>query len=167
MTDERIGDVLAAVAALPRGSGVVFRHYATPARQRRALFVAVRRVAARRRLVLVVAGTDPTLRGDGRHGRTMGGGVRTMAVHDRRELRVARALGVDLVFASPVFATRSHPGARVLGVVRLGLMLGAMRGRAVALGGMDAARWRRVRALGLHGWAAIDGLSDKTQAART
>lgn len=165
MTDERLGDLLAVVAMLPRGSGVVFRHYSLPPRQRRALFVQVRRIAMRRQLTLVVAGPDRRLRGAGLHGGWHGrsgkhrGGLRTVPVHDAREMTLARRLRADLVFVSPVFATRSHPGARPLGVVRLGLMLGAMRTRAVALGGMDAARWRRVRVLKLHGWAAIDALN--------
>ena len=150
MTDERIGDVRAAVAALPRGSGVVFRHFSLPKLERRALFAQVRRIARRRQLTMVVEGTDRTLRGDGLH---------MMRAHDARELHLARRARAELVFASPVFATRSHPGARTLGVVRLGLMLGAMRSRAVALGGMNATRWKRVRALELHGWAAIDGLN--------
>ena len=46
MTDERVGDLLGAIRRLPRGAGVVFRHYATPAEERRRLWRAVRRVAA-------------------------------------------------------------------------------------------------------------------------
>ena len=161
MTDERIADLPAAVAALPRGSGVVFRHYSLPQRQRRALFKRVRRIASRRQLTLVVAGDTHGLHGHGRHDRSPRAsvGIRTVAVHDKRELQAAQRTGADLVFASPVFATRSHPGARTLGVVRLGLMLGDLRTRTIALGGMNPRQWRRVRALGLHGWAAVDGLS--------
>jgi thiamine-phosphate pyrophosphorylase len=56
MTDERMGeDLWDALARLPRGSGVIFRHYAT--RDRRALFDRVRSVARKRRLVLILAGT--------------------------------------------------------------------------------------------------------------
>jgi thiamine-phosphate pyrophosphorylase len=57
MTDERLGDALfAAIQALPRGSGIVFRHYATPAVQRRQLFDQVRRLARTRRLMVILAG---------------------------------------------------------------------------------------------------------------
>lgn len=161
MTDERIADLLAVVGALPRGSGVVFRHYALPQRERQVLFAQVRAIAARRRLMLVVAGNVRGLRGDGYYGRSRkaGPGIRTVPIHSPRELRQARLMRADLVFVSPVFATRSHPNAKPLGVVRLGLMLGTSRRRAIALGGMNTARWWRVRSLGLHGWAAIDGLS--------
>jgi thiamine-phosphate pyrophosphorylase len=38
MTDERLGDALwTALRRLPRGAGIVFRHYATPPAERRAL----------------------------------------------------------------------------------------------------------------------------------
>ncbi len=75
---------------------------------------------------------------------------------------MAQRTCADLIFASPLFATRSHAGGATLGAVRTGLMIGAARGVAVALGGMDAQRWRRVRTLGLHGWAAIDAFDYPT-----
>jgi len=57
MTDERLGEALwDAVARLPRGSGVVFRHYATPLAERRALFARLATLARRRGLVLLRAG---------------------------------------------------------------------------------------------------------------
>ena len=57
MTDERMGDGLwAAIEALPRGAGIVFRHHATDQAGRRALFERVARIARRKRLVLVRAG---------------------------------------------------------------------------------------------------------------
>ncbi len=159
MTDERIGDIVTAVASLPRGSGIVFRHYGAP--KRRALFDRVRALARRRGHVLILADRPCVARAwraDGAHERSLrrSRGIRTMAVHDRVELRIARAARADLIFVSPVFATRSHPGARPLGPARLGLLVGAMRGRVVALGGMSSATWQRLNGLGLYGWAGID-----------
>jgi thiamine-phosphate pyrophosphorylase len=161
MTDERIGDALwGSLERLPRGAGIVFRHHATPPTARRALFDAVRRVARRRGLVLVLAGS-PRLavawRADGAHGRSPWCRVgrpliRTAPAHRRREL----ARDVDLVFLSPVFATRSHPGTPVLNPVRFGLMAHATGTSVIALGGMNAHRARRLRALGADGYAAID-----------
>ena len=69
---------------------------------------------------------------------------------------MAERRGADAVFVSPVFATRSHPGARGLGVVRFGLLVRGCPVPVVALGGMDARRFRRVRGLGAYGWAGID-----------
>lgn len=162
MTDERLGDALwTALARLPRGSGVVFRHYRLPPTERRALFERVRRVTRQRRLVLVVAGEAWLGRADGHHGaarpRTVAPGLYTRPVHSRREAVAAIRAGADLVFASPVFATRSHPGAAGLGPLRLGRMIAGLTVPVVALGGMDARRMRRLKGLPLHGWAAIDG----------
>lgn len=161
MTDVRMGDGLwRTLERLPRGGGVVFRHYQLDARARKTLFARVRRVCRRRGLVLLVAG--PQLgRGDGMHGpRTRGGrSLATRPVHHRRELVAARRAGVDAVFASPVFATRSHPGSRALGPARFGLMVRDAGLPVIALGGMDAQRARALRPMRLHGWAAIDAWS--------
>lgn len=158
MTDERMGDRLwDALDRLPRGSGVVFRHYSLPLNKRRALFERVARYARKRGLVLVVAGSDRLGSADGVHNQPRrGGGIVTRSVHSQRELVAATRRGADLVFASPVFATRSHPNADALGPVRLGLMIQGSRMPVMALGGMDTDRFRRLRGLGLHGWAGID-----------
>lgn len=161
MTDERIGDSLwRALARLPRGSGVVFRHYGLAPTERRALFARVVKIARRRGLVLVRAGTERLGRGaDGVHGRR-GPGLRTFAAHSRREAVAAMRAGADAVFVSPAFATRSHPGARALGRVRLGLMIRGLRVPAIALGGMDAQRAAGLQPLGVYGWAAIDAWAE-------
>jgi thiamine-phosphate pyrophosphorylase len=168
MTDERIGDALwPALAALPRGSGVIFRHYATPADERRRLFEAVRAMARRRRLVLLLAGSPRQAAGwraDGAHGRSphirsARPLLRTAPAHDRRELIAARNNGAHLILLSPVFATRSHPGQTSLEPVRFGLASGLRRDDIVALGGMTPRGFRRLNAFRVYGWAAIDGLT--------
>lgn len=163
MTDERQGERLwLALDALPRGAGIVFRHYGLPARERRSLFGRVRAVARRKGLVLLLAGDGRTARAwgaGGSHGRGPRldpRALRTAPAHNVRELRAAERLGADLVFLSPVFATRSHPAGRPLGPLRFGLLARASRLPVVALGGMDAARARRLRPFGLQGWAGID-----------
>ncbi len=153
MTDERLGGALwQAIDALPRGSGIVFRHYATAPAARRALFERVSRVARRKGLKLVAAG--PPLGARLRHGRQRG--AFTAPVHSRVEAIAATRAGAALLFVSPVFATRSHPGAPALGRVRLGLMIRGLKLPVIALGGMDERRWRALRPLGVHGWAGID-----------
>jgi thiamine-phosphate pyrophosphorylase len=71
--------------------------------------------------------------------------------------------GADAVFVSPVFATASHPGAPTLGPMRFGLLAKRLPLPVIALGGMDARRFRRLKPLGAHGWAAIDALSPQRQ----
>ncbi len=160
MTDERLGEALwAAIRALPAGGGIVFRHYRTPLPERRRLFAAVRAVARRRGLIVVRAG-DRRLGSceDGVHNarRRPARGLLTCAVHSRREARAAARGGADLVFVSPIFATRSHPGAAPLGESRARLVARAFGGHAIALGGVTHAEGRRLMRMGFYGWAAID-----------
>lgn len=158
MTDERLGnDLWRALAALPRGGGVVFRHYATPQDQRRHILGRVRRIARARGLVVIVAGKMRAYRVGGRHhaGLRRTGGWRTASVHDVMQARAARRRKVDLVFLSPVFATRSHPDAHPLGPRRAAALARIAGGPAIALGGMNAARFATLPK-GFHGWAAID-----------
>ncbi|MEH3100290.1 thiamine phosphate synthase [Sphingomonas adhaesiva] len=158
-TDERMGEALwDALERLPRGGGVVFRHYATPPGERRRLFVQVRRVSRRRGLVMVRAGAVRMAGEQGVHARR-GQGLVTWPAHDRAEaVRGVRA-GARVLFVSPVFATRSHPGARVRGPLRAALIGGGLGVPLIALGGMNERRFRRVRGLGFSGFAAIDGWS--------
>ena len=160
MTDPRMGEGLwNAIERLPRGAGIVFRHYELPQAERCALFARLARVASRRGLVLVRAGTRPMRGEQGAHNARRRTGILTRAVHSRRDLVAAARDRVDAVFVSPVFATRSHPGSQTTGTVRLGLMRGAISMPMIALGGMDSIKMRRLRGLRLHGWAGIDAWS--------
>ncbi len=163
MTDERQGeDLWAALRRLPRGAGVVFRHYGLAPGERRKLFDRVRKVARRRGLLLLLAGTDRQARAwgaDGSHGAGRGSRPRTASAHDLPELRLAERSGAELVFLSPVFPTRSHLGARSLGPVRFALLARQSKLPVVALGGMSPARARRLKAASIYGWAAIDAWS--------
>ncbi|MES2339837.1 MAG: thiamine phosphate synthase [Pseudomonadota bacterium] len=158
MTDERMGDALwSALDRLPRGAGVVFRHYGLSQAERRALLARVTAIARRRGLIVLAAGG---LDGkDGAHNRRPRRGLHSRSVHDRRELIAARRAGADLVFVSPVFATRSHSGGQTLGPVRLGLLIRGAERPVIALGGMTRLRARRLRCLPVHGWAGIDAWS--------
>ena len=158
MTDERMGDSLfAAIGRLPAGSGIVFRHYSLPEAERRALFDRVR-VAARGHLLLLAgpAALAASWGADGSHGGGPGAGLHSTPVHGLGEIRAAERDGAGLLFLSPVFATRSHPDARPLGLEGFGELVRETRLPVIALGGMDAARARETAALGAHGWAGID-----------
>lgn len=157
MTDERQGEALwRALERLPEGSGVVFRHYGLAGPDRRKLFERVRGVSRRRRLTLLVAGT-PLPGADGVHGRR-GRGLRSASAHNLRELKAAERAGADIVFLSPVFATRSHPEASPLGARRFALLAHQAKVPVIALGGMNAQRFRTLG--GAYGWAAIDAWSE-------
>ena len=160
MTDERMGDSLfAAIAALPSGAGIVFRHHATSPGERRALFERVARIARRRHLTLIRAGAERLGRDEaGVHGNGQPGrpGLRTWPAHSRAQAIAGKRAGADILFVSPVYPTRSHPGARALGPLRAAGVGQGLGPNLIALGGMDSTRFARVRGLGFHGWAAID-----------
>jgi thiamine-phosphate pyrophosphorylase len=158
MTDERLGEGLAAAAGrLPPGAGIVFRHYSLGATERRRLFETIRRLADERGLTLLLAGEAGEAAAwgaDGSHGRGPGAGFRTAPAHDLREIRAAEKAGAALVFLSPVFATRSHPGVPLLGADGFAALARQARLPVIALGGMNEARFARLS--GAYGWAGID-----------
>lgn len=143
-TDARLGpDLLAIARRLPIGTGVVFRHHELGPAERRALLRGLRRVGTARRLTIV----DDT-------------GGRIRRVHSARELRVALPAKPDLLFISPIFATRSHPEWRPLQRVRAAALVRLSRRPVLALGGMTPKRFAAVRGLGFAGWGGIDGWQD-------
>lgn len=158
MTDERMGEALwTALARLPRGGGVVFRHHATLGRARAALRRRVLAMTRARGLLLIDAG--PTSRGAaGVHGRR-GPGLVTWPAHTRAEAIAGVRAGAKALFVSPVFATRSHPGARHLGPIRAARTARGLPVVTIALGGMTAHRFRTIKRMGFDGWAAIDAWS--------
>lgn len=158
MTDERMGDALMpALRRLPKGSGVVFRHYSLAPAERESLFRAVRRIARARRFCLLAGGPG------GSHGRHAG--AVTAPVHTIRERIQAERMGARLIFVSPVFATASHPGARALGRSRFGFLIRGSQVPVIALGGMTCRRARSLAAFNIHGWAAISSLTDQNRKA--
>lgn len=163
MTDPRFGDdLLAAIRRLPFGSGVIFRHYEMPERQRRALFRKVAHICRQRGHVLVLADSENTAirwHADGFHRRCAAHSniISSAAVHNRRELAAAKRHGADIVLISPLFATASHKGQRPLGRLafnRLAAQAGDMA--VIALGGVTKQKARTLDPRFIHGWAAID-----------
>jgi thiamine-phosphate pyrophosphorylase len=172
LSDERVAtaSLIRAAGRLPRGSGIILRHYATPAAERKRLFGMLRRIADRRGLILLLAG-DPASAGaweaDGYHGwddqRPSPNMIRSAPVHDMAQLRRAERQGADLIFLSPLFATRSHPGARPLGAVRFAAIARLAHVPVMALGGVGQRHHRLIRRLGASGYGAIDSLAGRKQ----
>ena len=136
-----------AIARLPRGSGVIFRHYHLPPKQRAARLAQVRRLCRRFGHRLEIAGEGYGLSAPHR---------RLATAHSLREIGRANRLGAEAVLLSPVHPTRSHPSTEALGRVKFLLLARRARMPVIALGGMTAARFGGLK---VHGWAAIDGLS--------
>lgn len=150
LTDRRNDAALArAIARLPRGSALVFRHYHLPPAERAARLAQLRRLCAVRGVQVVLSGPGygPAARLSTR------APLRLATAHSLREIGDAARARADAVLLSPVFPTRSHPGGKVLGPVRFLLLARQSPLPVIALGGMDRKRARR---LPVHGWAAID-----------
>lgn len=168
MTDETRGDAAGAIRRLPPGAAVIFRHYRAPDRE--ALGAHLHELARRQGLLFLVAG-DPRLaarlHADGFHApqaladrltiarQLMPRGLMTMAAHDVRGIVSARRLAPDAILVSPVFETASHPGARTLGPLRFAALAHAARSPVIALGGMNARAYGRLKGAGAHGFAGI------------
>lgn len=153
-----------ALCRLPRGSGLIFRHYHLTGAARRARFDALARLAKARGHLVVVSGTAVDARRWGADGRyaspsklhpRRSGLLAIATAHDMREIATANRLDADAILLSPVFPTRSHPGAPALGPVRFRLLARHARMPVIALGGMIR---HRALTLGWKNWAAIDGI---------
>lgn len=154
-----------ALARLPRGSALIYRHYHLEGPERLARFRKLRRAAKARGHVVVLADSALTARewgADGIYGAPRAlwprraGLLHLATAHSHSELGLAARLGADAALLSPVFTTRSHPGGGTLGAVRFRLLARQAGLPVIALGGMNPARARVLR---WPRWAAIDGLS--------
>ena len=127
------GCAAGAINQLPLGSGVLI----TAGAGRLSLKL---RLAARRRKLRIVD-------------EQQGAATR---VHDPAEIRQARLRHARMVLLSPMFPTGSHPDWKPLPRMRAAALTRLCGTVVIALGGMDARRFRRIRRLGFHGWAGID-----------
>jgi thiamine-phosphate pyrophosphorylase len=182
-TDERLSlPVERVAAALPPGSGIVVRHDRLVPGARWRLVRRLAAIARARGHILLLAGTPETARrwgADGVHLRQRdarhaaqarrNGLIVSMPVHDGKEARRTQRAGVMLAFVSPLYPTRSHPGAPALGTAKWARLARASGAGPAALGGMTRGRARRlqrqVAAQGMRvAWAAIGAWEDKALA---
>lgn len=172
MTDDRRSpDPVAIAAHLPRGTAIIFRHYADARRADRATELAL--LCRRHGLILLVSADRklawrlhaglhlPEGLARGRTFRRVPGQLLTIAAHGRAGLVRAQCLHADAALVSPVFATRSHPGARALGVVRFAALVARAGQPVIALGGVAAKQVRRLAGTGAAGIAGIGMFIDR------
>jgi len=126
-------DAIAWVRRLARGSGVLLVTQLAPREMRR-----LRHLARLRNLTVVSEERSAAAR-----------------VHNLPELRRALLDRTLLILLSPIHPTASHPTCnpiprmRAAAIARLGMR------RLLALGGMNAPRFARIKRLGFQGWAGI------------
>jgi thiamine-phosphate pyrophosphorylase len=165
LSDQRNDAVLEeALATLPKGSGFVFRHYHLDPTDRRKRFDDLGPVCRMAGHLMVLAGDSDTAlawEADGVYGPPTklgkrAGLLRFATVHWAREIYLADRAGVDAMFLSPVYPTRSHPDGGCLGKTNFLELAARAKAPVIALGGMTA---KRAAELCWPRWAAIDGLS--------
>ena len=165
LSDERNDAMLErALAHLPRGNALVFRHYHLDDKARRQRFDALAAAARAGDHLVILSGPAELAQEwgvDGIYGPPeklgkLPGLLRLATAHDAREIVLANRAGADGLFLSPVFPTRSHPGDECLGPEKFRELAVQAEMPVIALGGMTA---ERARELDWRRWAAIDGLS--------
>lgn len=165
----RTPDALAIVKRLPRGFGVIWRHYGEASRLATGLQLA--RICRKRGLILLVS-ADPQLAARigaaGVHWperRLAGvrpkrpGAIETAAAHSRAAIAKARRNGADAVVVSTVFPSRSPSATAPMGALRFRLLTRIAGLPVYALGGVGPGN----AASAMHhaaGWAAIDSVKD-------
>lgn len=165
----RTPDPLAVARKLPRGAGLVYRHFGAPERARMARALA--RLCRSRGLVFLVA-ADPELAGrvgaDGVHWperrlparREPGHGrVATAAAHWPEALARAAAYGADAAVLSPVFPTESTSSRAPMGLFKASQLARAASLPVLALGGVNARNARLLAGRGFAGIVAVSALS--------
>ncbi|HEY7007232.1 MAG TPA: thiamine phosphate synthase [Sphingomicrobium sp.] len=76
-------------------------------------------------------------------------------VHGMRELRRALQTRTPLILLSPIYPTSSHPDWKRIPRMRAAALARLGGRRLLALGGMNARRFARIKGLGFQGWAGI------------
>ena len=158
------------IASLPSSSAVIIRDYDHPERAAYARHMV--EVAQRCGVKALVAGDVALARKVGADGFHMpeyqlwqrmplrhGFSIVTAATKSQKSMQRAAALGVDMALCSPIFKTRSHVGAKGMGVHLLSRIIQHAPLPVVALGGIDDTTIKRLRGMDIAAIAAIDGLS--------
>jgi thiamine-phosphate pyrophosphorylase len=134
VVDQRIGAALwKTLRQLPPGTGVLLLRPLQPGDARR-----LRHIGRTRGLKIV--NEEP----------------RAIArVHGIKELRMALLRRTRIVLLSPLYPTPSHPSWKPMPRMRVAALARLARGKAMALGGMNARRYTAVEPFGFAGWAGI------------
>lgn len=156
--------------ALPEDTGIILRHYSLPREQRKHLGTLIKNTGR----LLIVAGDAPLarcLKADGFHlpqwqsqslaranaclSNLPNHWILSAAVHSLGAGHAANQIRANLIFASPVFATQSHPGAPNLGVLKLAQLVSQAHQPVYALGGMNEQTFKQLRHTGIVGYGGI------------
>ena len=148
---------------MARGGAVILRDYRAP--DRAALARRLKTICATGGLYLLVGADIALARRVGADGVHFPGWtsvlsppphmITSAACHSARDLERAAARGVDCCFLSPVFRTKSHPGAKTLGPGKFRQMAADAATPVLALGGVDEKNAQSLKGAGVAGFGAI------------
>lgn len=164
----RTPDPVSALPKLPRGSGIIYRHFG--AKNRRQMALDLSEVASALRLRLLIA-ADPDLAlevgADGVHWPEARLGqarawrnrfqLQTASAHSHRAILRASQLELDAVLVSSVFPSDSPSAGRPLGAPRFRRLVSASPLPVYGLGGVTAKNARQICA-----FAGLSGISGFT-----
>lgn len=152
---------------LPKGAGIVYRHFGAADRSEKALELS--NIAARRGLVFLIAADPELALQAGAHGVhwpearrrearrwTSAFAVQTVSAHTPAALRRAEQIGFDAVLLSTVFPSTSPSAGKAMGAVRFRRLSGVANIPVYALGGVDARTGPEIASCG--GLASIEGV---------
>ena len=162
--------VEAQLNALPEDTGVILRHYSWPQHQRKRLGTLIKNTGR----LLIVAGdlqlarclnadgihlpqwqSQSLARASARLSHLPNHWIISAAVHSLGAGHAANRIKAKLIFASPVFATRSHPSAAELGALKLAQVVSQAHQPVYALGGMNEQTFKQLRHTGIVGYGGI------------
>ena len=165
----RTRDTFSVVENLPRGSGVIYRHFEEGGRE--AIAKRLRQLTWRRGICLLI-GNDPDLalrvKADGVHWteRNLASSkywrdrfsLMTGAAHSRRAIAIAGETGLDAALVSTVFASESASALRPIGPIKFRQFALTAPLPIYALGGVTAENAGRIS--GVAGIAAVSGIEN-------
>lgn len=165
----RTPDPVSIAQGLPRGSGIIYRHFGRPDAEATATKLA-EIARARQHTLLIGAGSllasevgaagvhlPERMIGEVRRvGARYPGWIVTVAAHSPRAVWRAYAGGADAVLLSTAFPSRSPSAGAPLGPVRLAAIAHAAPLPVFALGGVNSATAPRLLDTGVAGFAAVD-----------
>ena len=170
---KRCADLSLAIKKLPKNSAVIFREYDLDEAAREKLaqeIIAICRGRNHKILIGKNVALARKLRADGIH--FSDNDILPLAVFNRQNwprefifsfachnfLSVLKSqqLKVDLLFVSPIFATKSHPNIAPLGLMQLSKIIRASKVPVFALGGVNEKNIHTLERLGAQGFGAIE-----------
>ena len=170
---QRLPDPTAALDRLPRGSGLIFRHYRAPGRAALASALVGR---GRARGIKILIANDARLaastRAAGLHLqearlgailplgsiRQRKSAIVTIAAHSLRAVFMAARRGADAAVLGPVFPTASHPGSASLGSLRFARICRLSPIPVYAIGGIGPETALKLKDSGAVGIAGIGAI---------